>query len=139
MIYFGYFSFSAIHFGVENTKSFIRSRGSLENHTQFKTIIVKIYTHFQTKTTQKPYLWGGTHLFSLYRGVLLQCICIFNSGMRLRNERVIAISGGKRWEMLHVTLIMSGLGTCCYSSEQYNWFYMTYFPLVTHSAVNFRS
>ena len=45
--------------------------------------------------------------------------------MRLRNERVIAISGGKRREVIHVTPIKLGPGTCCYSSEQYNWFYMT--------------
>ena len=34
------------------------SRGSLENHTRFKTLMVKIYTCFQTKTTQKPYPLG---------------------------------------------------------------------------------
>ena len=37
---------------------FIHSCGSLENHTQFKTIMVKIYTRFQTKTAQKPYPLG---------------------------------------------------------------------------------
>ena len=36
----------------------IRSRGSLENHTRFQTIMVKIYTSFQTKTAQKPYPLG---------------------------------------------------------------------------------
>ena len=35
--------------------TFIRSRASLENHTRFQTIMVKIYIHFQTKTTQKAY------------------------------------------------------------------------------------
>ena len=45
-------------FGVEKTNTFIRSRGSLVNHTRFKTIMVKIYTHFQTKTAQKPYPLG---------------------------------------------------------------------------------
>ena len=45
-------------FGVEKTNTFIRSHGSLENHTRFKTIMVKIYTRFQTKTAQKPYPLG---------------------------------------------------------------------------------
>ena len=45
-------------FGVEKTNTFIRSRGSLENHTRFKTIMVKIYTRFQTKWAQKPYPLG---------------------------------------------------------------------------------
>ena len=37
-------------FGVEKKKRlYIRYRGSLENHTQLKTIMVKIYTRFQTK------------------------------------------------------------------------------------------
>ena len=65
MIYFGYFSFS-----VEKTNTFIGSRGSLENHTRFKTIMVKICTRFQTKTAQKPYPLGRTYIYSLYRGVL---------------------------------------------------------------------
>ena len=45
-------------FGVEKTNSFIRSGGSLENHTRFKTIMVKIYTRFRTKTAKKPYPLG---------------------------------------------------------------------------------
>ena len=45
-------------FGVEKTNMFIRSRGSLENHTRFKTIMVKIYSRFQTKAAQKPYPLG---------------------------------------------------------------------------------
>ena len=45
--------------GVEKTNTFIRSRGSLENHTRFKTTItVKTYTRFQTKTVQKLYPLG---------------------------------------------------------------------------------
>ena len=57
MIYFGYFSLSYL-FGVEKTNTFIHSCGSLENHTRFQTIMVKIYTHFRTKTTQNPYPLG---------------------------------------------------------------------------------
>ena len=57
-------------FGVEKTNTFIRSRGSLVNHTRFKTIMVKIYTRFQTKTAQKPYPLGlHIPIYSLYRGV----------------------------------------------------------------------
>ena len=29
----------------------------------------KVYTHFQTKTAQKPTRWGGTYLYGLYKGV----------------------------------------------------------------------
>ena len=83
MIYFGYFPFLNYSFGVEKTNTFIRSRGSLENRTRFKTMIVKIYIRFQTKTAQKPYLYSlyslyirfqtktaqKPYLYSLYRGV----------------------------------------------------------------------
>ena len=30
----------------------------LENHTRFQTKMDKLYTRFQTKTAQKPYLMG---------------------------------------------------------------------------------
>ena len=54
MIYFGYFVSSLIHLELKKkTNTFIRSRGSLENHTRFQTIMVKIYTRFQTKIAQK--------------------------------------------------------------------------------------
>ena len=56
MIHFGYFS--DYSFGDEETNSFMRARGSLKNHTRFKTIMVKIYTRFQTKTAQKTYPLG---------------------------------------------------------------------------------
>ena len=45
-------------FGEEKINSATLSRGSLECHTQFQTIMVKIYTHFQTNTAQKPYPLG---------------------------------------------------------------------------------
>ena len=60
------FLFLYYSLGVEKTNTFIRSRGSLENHTRFKTIMVKIYTRFQTKTARKPYPLGR---HSLHRGV----------------------------------------------------------------------
>ena len=52
MILFWILFFLYYSFGVEKTNTFIRSRGSLENHTRFKSLMVKIYTRFQTKTTQ---------------------------------------------------------------------------------------
>ena len=36
----------------------MQSRSFLENHTRFQTKMVKVYTRFQTKTTQKPYPMG---------------------------------------------------------------------------------
>ena len=39
---FWLFLFLSFSFGVEKTKTFIRSRGSLRNHTRFQTIMVKI-------------------------------------------------------------------------------------------------
>ena len=43
---------------------------SLKNHTRFQTKMGKVYSRFQTKTTQKPTRWGGgTYLHSLYKGV----------------------------------------------------------------------
>ena len=53
ILFFLYYSF-----GVEKTNTFIRSRGSLYNHTRFKITMVKIYTRFHTKTAQKPYPLG---------------------------------------------------------------------------------
>ena len=50
--------FLSYSFKIEKANTFIRSRHSLENHFQFQTIMVKIYTPFQTKTAQKPYPLG---------------------------------------------------------------------------------
>jgi len=36
---------------------------SPDNHTQFQTKMFKIYTRFQTKTTQKPYPLGAAHTY----------------------------------------------------------------------------
>ena len=60
---FWVFLFLSYSFRVEKTNTLIRSRGSLENHTRFQTIMVKIYTHFQRPKRLKNYtLWGGTSL-----------------------------------------------------------------------------
>ena len=40
------------------TNMFIHSRSSLENCTRFQTKMGKVYTRFQTKTTQNPYPLG---------------------------------------------------------------------------------
>ena len=44
---------------------------SVEKRTWFKTKMAKVYTCFQMKTVQKPTWWGGTYLYSLYKGVPL--------------------------------------------------------------------
>ena len=49
-IYFRYLSFSLIHWVLKKTNTFTGYHGTLENHTQIQTIMVKIYTGFQTKT-----------------------------------------------------------------------------------------
>ena len=41
-------------FGIETMNKFTHSRSSLENHTQFQTKMRKVYTRFQTKTSQNP-------------------------------------------------------------------------------------
>ena len=49
---------------------------SSKKHTQFKTRVHKPYPisdqngRIQTKTAKKPYLWRGTYLYSLYKGLL---------------------------------------------------------------------
>ena len=68
MIYFWILLFHYYSFGVEKTNTFIRSRGSLENDTRFKTIMVKIYTRFQTKTAQKTIPFGAAHTYIAYIG-----------------------------------------------------------------------
>ena len=60
---FWLFLFRSYSFEFEKTNMFIRSRGSLENHTRFQTIMVKIYTRFQTKTAQNPYPYPYPYLY----------------------------------------------------------------------------
>ena len=55
---FWLFLFLSYSFEVEKTNMFRRSRGSLEKHGRFQTIMVKIHTRFQTKKTLKPYPLG---------------------------------------------------------------------------------
>ena len=53
------FRFLSYSFGIETINTFIHSRSSPENHTRF-----------QTKLGKNPTRWGGTFLYSLYKGVL---------------------------------------------------------------------
>ena len=48
---------------------FILSRIFFENPTRFQTKMGKVYTRFQTKTTQNPTRWGGTYPYGVYKGV----------------------------------------------------------------------
>ena len=48
-------------FGIETINTFIHSRSSLESHTRFQSKMDEIYTRFQTKTAQKPGLFGAAH------------------------------------------------------------------------------
>ena len=52
------FLFLSYSFGIETVNTFIHSRSSLKNHTQFQTKMGKVCTRFQTKRVQKPYPMG---------------------------------------------------------------------------------
>ena len=52
----------------------------------------------------------------------LSTISLFNFYMRLRNERVIAVCGGKCQEILHVKPIRLRQGATKFQNN--NWFYM---------------
>ena len=58
---FAYFYFVLIDLELKDDSRFIRSRTSLENHTQFQTKIGKVYTRFQAKKAQTPYPLGAAH------------------------------------------------------------------------------
>ena len=63
------FLFLSYLFGIETIKMFILSRIFFENPTRFQTKMGKVYTRFQTKTTQNPTRWGGTYPYGVYKGV----------------------------------------------------------------------
>ena len=73
----------------------MRSRGTFENHTRFKTRMVKVYTCFQTKTAQKPYPWGNTYQ---YTGVSIVGSQNYNS--RLGSQFVGCVSWTHCWVLL---------------------------------------
>ena len=53
-------------FGIEPIDTFIHFRISLEKHTRFQSKMGKMYTHFQTKTAQKPLLFGAAHAYMAF-------------------------------------------------------------------------
>ena len=57
---FAYFFFLSYSFATETINTFVHSRSALENHTRLQTKMSKVYTRFQTKTTQDPLL--GWHI-----------------------------------------------------------------------------
>ena len=61
MIYFIYFSVSLTSY----SPRFLGRERSPDNHTQFHTKMFKIYVKNHT-------LWGGTYLYTLYRGFPLR-------------------------------------------------------------------
>ena len=64
-IEFAYFYFT-LFIGIEMITTFIHSRSSLENHTQFQTKMGKVYTRFQTKTAKKTLPDGEAHTHIAY-------------------------------------------------------------------------
>ena len=75
---FAHFSFFSYSFGIETINTFVHPRSSLtENHTRFQTKVCNVYTRFQTKTAQKPYLLrrhtGADPGFFLGGGALVSC------------------------------------------------------------------
>ena len=65
---FAYFSFFPYSFGIETINTFILSRSSLENHTQFQTKMGQDSVYpFQIKTVQKPYPMGAAHTYMAYK------------------------------------------------------------------------
>ena len=63
------FSFFLSPFGIETINPFKHSRSSLKNPTRFQTKMGKECTRFQTKRHKNPTRWGGSYVYSLYRGV----------------------------------------------------------------------
>ena len=84
-IEFAYFYFT-LFIGIEMITTFIHSRSSLENHTQFQTKMGKVYTRFQTKTAKKTLPDGEAHTHIAYirehppgakSKILVKYICYF--------------------------------------------------------------
>ena len=61
---FWLFLFLSYSFEVEKANTFIRSRGSLENHTRFQTIMVKIILYlFSDQNASKAIPFGAAHTY----------------------------------------------------------------------------
>ena len=76
-------------FGIETINTFIHSRCSLENHTQFQTKTGKVYTRFQTKTAQKPYPMGRDIPIQLIYGSTPPEQCIFKVIFVSKNKLIL--------------------------------------------------
>ena len=63
------FLFLSYSFGIETINTFIDSRSSLKNHTRFQTKMGKVWPVFRPQRRKTPTRWGGTCLYSLYKGV----------------------------------------------------------------------
>ena len=66
---FRIFLFLSYSFGIKAITTFIRSRGSLEKHTRFRTNMGKVYTLFQTKKGAKAIPFGAAHTYMPYPGM----------------------------------------------------------------------
>jgi len=62
-------SYSSIIWNWNDTDTFIHSRSSLKNHTRFQTKMGKSEYPFSDQTGKNPSRWGGTYLYSWYKGV----------------------------------------------------------------------
>ena len=63
------FLFLSYSFGIKTITTFIRSCGSLENHTRFRTNMGKVYTFFQTKKDAKTIPLGAAYTYMPYPGM----------------------------------------------------------------------
>ena len=77
--------FLSYSFAIETMNKFIHSRNSLKNYIRFQTKMGKVYTRsdqngqsvypfsavFRPKRRKNPTRWGGTYLYSLYKGLPL--------------------------------------------------------------------
>ena len=87
MIYFGYFLYYS--FGVEKTNTFIHSRGSLENHAGFKTIMGQNLYPFSDQNGSKTIPFGAAHTYIAYIGEYSPPGCGFSSLAKVEVEREI--------------------------------------------------
>ena len=68
---FAYFSFFLPHLELKQWIRLYILTSSLQNRTRFQTQMGKVYTHFQTKTAQKPYPLGW-HIY-IYMASIREC------------------------------------------------------------------
>ena len=70
MIYFGYFSFSTIHLELKRqTRLYAPVQVPLKTIPDLRPQWSKSIPVFRSKQLENHTLWGGTYLYSLYKGV----------------------------------------------------------------------